>query len=99
MSGGAGGNGGGGAGSQSSNIGTAGTDNRGGGGGGGCRYASDAGSGGGNGGSGVVIVRYLTSEAGGYTITGGTKVVGPAGAADYTVHSFTSTGTFSLVIA
>jgi len=77
----------------SSSAGTSGTPNTGGGGGAGNTAT------GGNGGSGVVIVRYLTSEAGGYTITGGTKEVGPAGAADYTVHSFTSTGTFSLVFA
>jgi hypothetical protein len=49
------------------------------------------------GGSGVVIVRYLTSDASGYTITGGTKVVGPTGATAYTVHTFNSSG--SLVIA
>ena len=54
---------------------------------------------GGSGGSGVVIVRYLTADAAAYTITGGTKEVGPAGAAAYTVHTFTSTGSFSLVIA
>jgi hypothetical protein len=39
----------------------------------------------------------LTSEATGFTVTGGTKVVGPAGATAYTVHTFTSSG--SLVIA
>lgn len=49
------------------------------------------------GGSGIVVVRYLTSAASGITITGGTKVVGPAGAPTYTVHTFTTSG--SLVIS
>jgi hypothetical protein len=35
----------------------------------------------------------------GYVVTGGTKTVGPTGATTYTVHSFTSTGTTSLVVA
>jgi hypothetical protein len=39
----------------------------------------------------------LTADASAYTITGGTKVVGPAGATSYTVHTFTSSG--SLVVA
>jgi hypothetical protein len=43
----------------------------------------------------VVIIRYLTSS--GISATGGTKVVGPAGAAAYTVHTFNSSG--SLVVA
>jgi hypothetical protein len=39
-----------------------------------------------------VIVRYLTLNASGRTITGGTKTLsGP-----YTIHTFTSSGTFSV---
>jgi len=70
--------------------------NKGGGGGGG--YFGNGGQGGG---SGIVIVRYLTADASGagYTITGGTKTVAPAGATTYTLHEFTSTGTTSLVVA
>jgi hypothetical protein len=66
--------------------------NKGGGGGGG--YFGNGGQGGG---SGVVIIRYLTAAAAssGYVITGGTTST----TGSYTVHSFTSTGTTSLVIA
>jgi hypothetical protein len=45
------------------------------------------------GGSGIVVLRYLTADAAGLTITGGTKTTADA----YTVHTFTSLG--SLVIA
>jgi hypothetical protein len=75
----------------SSGVGSSGGANTGTG-GGGSRETNGAG-----GGSGVVVVRYLTSDATGSTITGGTKVVGPTGATTYTVHTFTSSG--SLVIA
>ena len=47
----------------------------------------------GAGGSGVVIVRYLTSDATGLTITGGTGTI----SGSYTVRTFTSSG--SLVVA
>jgi hypothetical protein len=90
-SGGLGGGGAAGSGASGSYVGTNGSPNTGGGGG-----AGNSASGG-SGGSGVVIVRYLTEDASGVTITGGTKVVGPAGATTYTVHTFTSSG--SLVIA
>jgi hypothetical protein len=70
-----------------------GSANTGGGGGGGANSNGFAG------GSGIVIVRYLTAAASGYAITGGTKTVGPSGATAYTVHSFTSTGSTSLVVA
>ena len=83
--GGAGGTGGGGAGGSSpSGAGVHATANTGGGGGG-------AGSGtniGGNGGSGIVIIRYLgTQKATGGTITS---------SGGYTIHTFTSSGTFTL---
>ncbi|NBV80048.1 MAG: hypothetical protein EBR62_09370, partial [Verrucomicrobia bacterium] len=61
-----------------------GTANRGGGGGGG-----GAGDKGGNGGSGVVIIRYLTGTA---TCTGGTVTTSGL----YTIHTFTSSGTFTV---
>jgi hypothetical protein len=38
----------------------------------------------------------LTADASAYTITGGTKVVGPTGATSYTVHTFTTSGTLSI---
>jgi hypothetical protein len=41
----------------------------------------------------VVIVRYLTAEGSGYTITGGTATTSGA----YTIRTFTASG--SLVIA
>lgn len=75
---------GGGQGAQTSTAsGSAGTANTGGGGGGG---DWDGGNGG-NGGSGVVIIRYLGSQRG----TGGT-VTSSGG---YTIHTFTSSGTFT----
>jgi hypothetical protein len=40
-----------------------------------------------------VIIRYLTANATGLTVTGGTKTT----SGSYTVHSFTSSG--SLVLA
>ena len=43
--------------------------------------------------TGVVIVRYLTSDALGFTVTGGTATTSGA----YTIHTFTASG--SLVIA
>jgi hypothetical protein len=48
---------------------------------------------GGGGGSGVVICRYLTADATGLTITGGTKTT----SGSYTVHTFLASS--SLVIA
>ena len=45
---------------------------------------------GGTGGSGIVICRYLTSQATGLTITGGTKTT----SGSYTIHTFTSSTTF-----
>jgi len=87
---GVGGAGGGGAGNNNSGAGTNGTANTGGGGGGGSGHSPNAA--GGNGGSGVVILRYLTSDASGFTVTGGTKTTDGS----YTVHTFTSSGTFSV---
>jgi len=84
----AGGAGGGGA---SANGGVAGTANTGGGGGGG--NWQGAAYNGGNGGSGVVIVRYLTSAASGFTITGGTATT----SGSYTIRTFTGSG--NLVIS
>ncbi len=88
--GGAGGIGGGGAGSKGDVSATNGTANTGGGGGGfGSMNASQSNNPSGAGGSGIVIVRYLgsTIRATGGTIT---QVNG------YTIHKFTSSGTFSL---
>jgi len=45
------------------------------------------------GGSGIVICRYLTSDATGKTVTGGTVTT----SGSYTVHTFTASS--SLVIA
>ena len=84
----AGGSGGGGA---SANGGVSGTANTGGGGGGG--NWQGAAYNGGNGGSGVVIIRYLTSSASGFTITGGTATT----SGSYTVRTFNSTA--NLVIS
>ena len=80
---GAGGAGGGGAGSITG-AGTAGIANTGGGGGGGHQASSSAG---GAGGSGIVIISYLGSQRG----TGGT-VTSSGG---YTIHTFTSSGTYN----
>jgi len=88
--GGSGGSGGGGAGTRNNGgSGSAGTANTGGGGGGG----GGANGTGGAGGAGIVIVRYLTADANGVTVTGGTKTT----SGSYTVHTFTSSS--SLVIA
>ena len=78
-----GGLGGGGAGSATTS-GTAGTANTGG--GGGSMGGTSTGAGG-TGGSGVVILRYLGSQIG----TGGTVT----SAGGYTIHTFTSSGTFT----
>ena len=93
---GGGGNGGGGARGVPPGVGVAatsgsnGTNNLGGGGGGG---SAGSGSGaGGNGGSGVVIVRYLTANATGATITGGTATTSGA----YTIRTFTSSGSLAV---
>jgi hypothetical protein len=48
---------------------------------------------GGAGGSGVVIVRYLTADLAGRTVTGGTITT----SGSYTIHTFNSSS--SLVIA
>ena len=72
--------------------GNAGTNTGGGGGGAGesnAGYQSTSGAGG----SGIVIVRYLTADAVGRTITGGTATT----SGSYTIRTFTSSG--SLVIA
>lgn len=74
--------GGNGAAATNSNGGNGGA-NTGGGGGGGTHYASI----GGNGGSGIVIVRYYGSQQ----ATGGTV----SSSGGYTVHTFTSSGTFT----
>jgi hypothetical protein len=47
----------------------------------------------GAGGSGVVICRYLTADATGFSITGGTKTT----SGSYTLHTFTSSS--ALVVA
>jgi hypothetical protein len=47
------------------------------------------------GGSGVIIVRYLTDQADGWNITGGTKSTSGA----YTIHTFTSSGSFVIAEA
>lgn len=82
----AGGSGGGGAGSGSSggSVGGNGTNGLGGGGGGGTSTG-----GGGSSGSGIVILRYLTGTA---VATGGTITT----SGSYTIHSFTSNGTFEV---
>ena len=92
--GGLGGNGGGGDGAftQTSSNGSSGTANTGGGGGGASSYAGYYANGG-NGGAGIVIIRYLTSDATGLTITGGTITT----SGSYTIHTFNSSS--SLVIA
>jgi len=69
---------------------TAGTANRGGGGGGARGPGARSGA---NGGSGIVIMRYLTATAGGFTFTGGTVTT----SGSYTIRTFTASG--SLVIA
>jgi hypothetical protein len=65
------------------------TANTGGGGGGGGAGTAIGGAGG----SGIVIVRYLTEDATGKTITGGTETT----SGSYTIRTFTASG--SLVIA
>jgi len=76
------GNGGGGA------VGANATANRGGGGGGGADSLA-----GGNGGSGQVVIRYLTADSAGLTITTtGTVTTGTDGS--YTFHQYTTSGTF-----
>jgi len=87
----AGGNGGGGAGSNGNANATSGTANTGGG-GGGSRDLGTLGGNGGNGGSGIVIIRYKTDGSDGVSnsSTGGTKTTSGA----YTIHTFTSSGTF-----
>jgi hypothetical protein len=81
----AGGLGGGGRGAKSPATGGSGTNNTGGGGGATYGYAEGAGA---SGGSGVVIIRYLGSQA----ATGGANVTSSGG---YTVHTFTGDGTFT----
>jgi len=88
-----GGLGGGGMGSRNlENNAVAGTANTGGGGGGGGGNGNSI-SFGANGGSGVVILRYLTADATGLSITGGTKTT----SGFFTIHTFDASG--SLVIA
>jgi hypothetical protein len=52
---------------------------------------------GGTGGSGIVIFRYLTSDASsaGISVSGGT-ITSSGG---YTIHSFTSTGSTTVTVA
>jgi MSHA biogenesis protein MshQ len=95
-SGGAGGGGNGGKGASPVVNPTAGTDNLGGGGGGGSSQGGVPGLSGAKGGSGIVIVRYKTNGSDGIdatATTGGTKTTSGA----YTVHTFTSSGTFTVV--
>jgi hypothetical protein len=90
--GGAGGRGGGGNGGLNGRSGLAGT----GGGGGGGDLGGGGGSTAGNGGSGIVIIRYRTDGSDGInaaTTTGGTKTTSGI----YTVHTFTASGTFTVV--
>jgi len=68
------------------------TANTGGGGGGGGAQFSAYSNTAGLGGSGIVILRYLTSSASGYTVTGGTKTT----SGSYTIHTFTSSGSLSI---
>ena len=77
-------------GNGSTGAGGSGGQNTGGGGGGGRGETSSAGGGGG---SGIVVVRYLTADASGATITGGTATTDGS----YTVRTFLASG--SLVIA
>lgn len=95
----AGSGGSGGAGLASSITGSSVTRAVGGAGSGGASGAANTGNGGagnqanqwgGTGGSGIVICRYLTSQAAGLTITGGTKTT----SGSYTIHTFTSSTTF-----
>jgi hypothetical protein len=95
-SGGGGGTGGGSArnsgangGSSANTAGGAGGTNTGGGGGAGAHQTGS----GGNGGSGIAVVRYLTTDATGLTITGGTATT----SGSYTIRTFTASG--SLVVS
>jgi hypothetical protein len=47
------------------------------------------------GGSGIVVFRYLTSQNPGMQISGGTRTT----SGDYTIHSFTSTGTVTVSVS
>ena len=85
-----GGLGGGGNGGYGGIPGTAGVPNTGGGGGGGGGFYGQSSSSGGHGGSGVVIVRYPTANG---TASGG--VITYAGL--YTIHTFNSSGTFTVL--
>jgi hypothetical protein len=91
LPGGAGGTGGGGDGAGQGVASSAGGANTGGGGGGG-----GSGTGGilaaSAGGSGIVIIRYLGAPR----CTGGTITAGTGSAAGYTIHEFTTSGTFAL---
>ena len=69
--------------------GESGSANTGGGGGGGGSVVNRPG---GNGGSGLVVIRYLTTDASTFNITGGSKST----SGSYTVHIFTGSG--SLVV-
>ena len=83
-----GGLGGGGNGGRTNTDGTNGQTNRGGGGGGGGCYNTRA-TFGGNGGSGIVMIRYRGKQK----ATGGDSIVYKNG---YTIHTFTSSGSFVL---
>jgi hypothetical protein len=85
---GSGGLGGGGSGGDTNTDGVAGTANTGGGGGGGGSYFNRA-TFGGNGGSGIVMIRYRGKQK----ATGGDSIVYKNG---YTIHTFTSSGSFVL---
>jgi len=86
---GSGGAGGGGAGALGG-VGTAGTANTGGGGGGSSRNGGgDTNHNGADGGSGIVVIRYLSTDM---TATGGTITTDGS----YKVHTFTTSGTFTV---
>lgn len=91
--GGAGGTGGGGTGGGNGTNGTAGTANTGGGGGGGGGAVGSAGTGA-AGGSGIVIISYPTASLPG--ATGGSITQILVGGISYNVHTFTSSGTFTV---
>ena len=48
----------------------------------------------GRGGSGIIVIRYNTTDAANFTITGGTKTT----FGSFTVHSFTALGVDALYI-
>jgi hypothetical protein len=73
-------------------VGGNGTANTGGGGGGGEPINNLSG---GTGGSGIVVVRYLTADLTPFSASGGTVTT----SGNYTVHSFTSTGSSAFILS